>query len=86
MNKILRLTFMAVLSLICGAGFAQTTFNFTALYGDATISDISGMPKELDGVTVSFAKGNSQMHRPITRRVRCASMEVVALLYLTDVR
>lgn len=60
MNKILRLTFMAVLSLICGAGFAQTTFNFTALYGDATISDISGMPQVVDGVTVSFAKGNSQ--------------------------
>lgn len=59
MNKILRFTFMAVLSLICGAGFAQTTFDFTALYGSITIKDITDMPQTIDGITVSFAKGNS---------------------------
>lgn len=33
MKKILRLSLVAILSLICGTGFAQTTFDFTALYG-----------------------------------------------------
>lgn len=60
MNKILRLSLVAILTLICGAGFAQTTFDFAALYGSATISNIADMPQTVDGITVSFAKGNSQ--------------------------
>lgn len=44
MNKILRLSLVAILTLICGAGFAQTTFDFAALYGSTTISDITKMP------------------------------------------
>lgn len=60
MKKILRLSLVAILSLICGTGFAQTTFDFNALYGNATISDITEMPQTVDGITVSFAKGNSQ--------------------------
>lgn len=60
MNKILRLSLVAILTLICGAGFAQTTFDFAALYGSATIGDITKMPQTVDGITVSFAKGNSQ--------------------------
>ena len=59
MNKILRLSLVAILSLICGVGFAQTTFDFAALYGSDTNSDITKMPQTVDGITVSFAKGNS---------------------------
>lgn len=59
MNKILRLSLVAILTLICGAGFAQTTFDFAALYGSSTINDITEMPQTVDGITVSFAKSNS---------------------------
>lgn len=59
MKKILRLSLVAILSLICGTGFAQTTFDFAALYGSETKGDITEMPQTVDGVTVSFAKGNS---------------------------
>lgn len=59
MNKILRLSLVAILTLICGAGFAQTTFDFAALYGSATIGDITKMPQTVDGITVSFNKSNS---------------------------
>lgn len=59
MKKILRLSLIAILSLICGTGFAQTTFDFAALYGSETISDITEMPQTVDGITVSFTKSNS---------------------------
>ena len=59
MNKILRYSLMSLLTLFCGTMFAQTTFDFPTLYGSATISDISNKPQTVDGITVSFAKGNA---------------------------
>lgn len=60
MNKILRLSLIALLAVFCGGGvFAQVKLDFGVLYGEATISDISSTPKTVSGITVSFAKGNS---------------------------
>lgn len=60
MNKILRLSLIALLTVFCGGGvFAQVKLDFGVLYGEATISDISSTPKTVSGITVSFAKGNS---------------------------
>ena len=61
MNKILRLSLIALLAVFCGGGvFAQVKLDFGDLYGATTISDISSTPKTVNGITVSFAKGNSQ--------------------------
>ena len=61
MNKTLRFSLLSMLTMFLSTMFAQTktAFVFTDLYGAATISDISKDPKTKDGITVSFAKGNS---------------------------
>lgn len=54
-----------LLSCLCLLGTASlatatdATFDFTTLYGSATISDISSQSKTVSGVTISFTKGNS---------------------------
>ena len=86
MKKILRLSLVAILSLICGTGFAQTTFDFTALYGNATISDITEMPQTVDGITVSFAKCNSQILLHTIKPEKYVFTEEKAMKLLTDVQ
>ena len=47
------------MAMVCGNTFAQTVFNFSELYGEKTISNIGELPQTLNGITISFAKGNS---------------------------
>lgn len=86
MNKILRLSLVAILSLICGVGFAQTTFDFAALYGSDTNSDITKMPQTVDGITVSFARVIQTMHLHTTKQEKFVSMVEKAQMYLMDVQ
>ncbi len=56
MKKILPLFLMALLTSAL-AYAADVTFDFVSLYGDATVQPATQLQK--DGITVSFAKGNS---------------------------
>lgn len=56
MRKFLLLFFLMTFGLMSAQ---QVEFDFPTLYGTKTISDISSQSQTADGVTISFAKGNS---------------------------